>query len=87
MVFLCIYEGNYLLGYFLGLAACLAVAMETQRSNPLIPLRVFGISGSMTLHAGLVFRGEKRQGRSLLVTGPTLFMPRHADVEAVFLEP
>jgi hypothetical protein len=41
----------------------------------------------MALHAGLVFRGQNWQGRSFLVTGPTVFMPRYTDVEAVFLEP
>jgi hypothetical protein len=40
----------------------------------------------MALHTGLIFRRQSWKGRSLFVTGPTLFMRRFRGIEATFLK-
>jgi len=39
----------------------------------------------MAFHTGLIFRRQSWKGRSLFVTGPTLFMRRFRGIEATFL--
>jgi hypothetical protein len=58
LIFPLTYQGDYLPGHLLSLSACLAVAVETEPSDPFHPPGDLRVNREMALHAGLIFRRQ-----------------------------